>query len=462
MSATELESHSSPTVDGYEATGATSAALQASIRRQEAGGPVEALPSGLYEVAPKAIELRSRGVLRGDGAMRTVLRVPSASVGRVVSTQNFEEWDRGTAGLWSHTGVPTGVEVRDLGVHGGGDNNDNPHEYDGDLTYRLDGISVFSPGAVIDSVQVFKCEGNGIRYNRGFEPRYGLWKWSDKEVAEIYNAHVVQCLTGIFIAGSADGILRDCTIAACRDACLKIEGGAWNISNVHAYGCIMDDANEDHGVGIINGKPDGLSGPNYFGSQIQADNCRVGFRNYTAGTTMTQFIGKLCRDVSLDIRRSMTVGDFTVESMTQANAVGINIHQDAQFTRLNGGTMSIGTDTGKGIVCLADGCVINMQSYWGGNLDNTALVYGKAAVTGPPAIPAIKPNGGLIDIYVNGCENGLKIEDIGYGNTIIVRHGNLVTNPVVLGSGLTVTDLQNRKNTVKAFNILTNTVTFTT
>ena len=444
MSAQELESYLSPTANGFAATGAASAALQASIRQQEAGGPVDALPSGVFEVDPNVIELGSRAVLRGEGAMRTVVRVPANSSGRVVSTKDFAEWELDGTGLWSHTGVPTGVEVRNVGVYGGGANNDNPHLWDGALTYRLNGFDIHSPGAVLDSLQALACEGVGIRYNRGAAPRYGLWQWSDKEVAEIYRAHVVKCLTGILIAGSADGILKDCTIAACRDACLKIEGGAWNISNIHAYGCITADEEEDHGVGIINGTPDGQSGPNYFGSQIQADSCRIGFRNYTAGTTMTQFIGKLCREVSLDIRRTMTVGDFTIEQMTEDDVVGISIAQEAQFTRLNGGLMSMGSDTGKGIVCLANGCVINMQNYWGSNLDNTAMVYGSSTVN---------PNGGVVDIYVNGCDTGLKIEGLGKRNTIVVRHGSLVTNPVVLAGGVATSG---NRNSVISMNIDTN------
>jgi hypothetical protein len=462
MSAQELESYLSPTLDGVEAEGAVSAALQASIRQQEAGGPAEPLPSGLFEVHPNVIELGSRAVLRGDGAMRTVLRVPSNSEGRVVSTQDFEAWETAGTGLWSHTRVPTGVEVRSVGVHGGGSDTDNPDEYSGELTYRLDGFSIHSPGAVLDRVQAFRCEGYGIRYNRGNALRYGPWQWSDKEVAEISHAHVVKCLTGIHIAGSADGILRDSTIFICRDACLQVEGAAWNISNIHAAGCITDDENEDHGIGILNGAPDGLSGPNYFGSQIQADNCRIGFRNYAPGTTMTQFIGKLCRDVSLDVRKSLTCGDFTIDNMTTEDVVGIYIHQAAQFTRLNGGTMGMSSDTGTGIVCLANGCVINMENYWGGSLDNTALVYGKAAITGPPAVPAIEPSGGEVDIYVNGCDTALKIDAIGYGNKITVRHGNLVTNPVVLASGLTASTIGAKGNVVKAINIQTGATTFTT
>jgi hypothetical protein len=451
MSATELSSYLSPTVNGFESKGEVSVALQESLRQQEAGGPVDALPSGLFEVDPNVIEVGPRGVLRGEGAMRTVLRVPANSSGRVVSTKDFAEWELDGTGLWSHTGVPTCVEVRHVGVHGGGANNDNPHLWDSALTYRLNGFDIHSPGAVLDSLQAFACEGVGIRYNRGSAPRYGLWAYPDKEVAEIYRAHVVKCLTGVHIAGSADGILKDCTIAACRDACLKIEGGAWNISNVHVYGCITDDANEDHGVGIINGKPDGLSGPNYFGSQIQVDNCRVGFRNYVDGTTMSQFIGKLCREITLDIQRPLSCGDFVIESMTTANVVGIKIHQAAQFTRLDDGLMGMSVASGTGIICLANGCVINMRGYWGSNLANTALVYGASGVS---------PNGGVIDVYVNGCGTGLRVDGIGKGNRITIRHGNLVTTPVQLGSGITAAMLNSNQNVVRAYNIETGVQTF--
>jgi len=98
-----------------------------------------------------------------------------------------------------------------------------------------------------------------------------------------------------------------------------------------------------------------------------------------------------------------------------------------------------------GIQVQANFCQIELQNYWGDNLANTAIKYGASG---------INPNGGVINAYVNGCNTGLRLEGLGKGNRILIRHGTSVTNPITFASGVVLAG-----NQVQSLNVSTGVIT---
>ena len=376
------------------------------------------LPSATSRLAGDSAIMQTLTGLKGEGCEKSILRATSGATGAIVSSEDLDDciadepkWSDGNGGAL--TLPPMRLRVESIGFHGSGSNNDAPHEngasLDGSLTYDLTGLDVYSPGAEFRNLQFYKIEGTGLRYNHGaVGTRPSPRPYADKEEAEFSNLFFMNCLRGLWLQSGTDAILDNVIAAGCRDEGILVDAGASVFDLVHTYG---------NGTGVK------LNNSAHFGVlQVDADMVGLHVTGSAAYTTIDKLIVQHCITTGATISGSTEIGLIRIGTIPN-NATGVLFNGNGGGA-IYGGRCDV---TGNAAVCFD-------VRHW--PVQITARVFGDSSKTGGDAQTALKfgldvaPNGCVIDLYVAGCNIGLDIRSIGYGNTIRLRHRD-VANPVV-------------------------------
>jgi len=358
-----------------------------------AGGGVVYLPSGVYQV--NELTLKDRVSIIGDGMWKTVLLASGdIPVGdAVIKSENYDAnvtlFDTPTnAPLWRVHGAPQHMAVRELSLIGQG------YEYDGagnvwdyqpsevNIGRDINGIQLFGHASHIDNVHVTYFSGNGIDLWHGKKTKADYYTPCDTTIEHLgWIATSYITGTGVHIHNFPDGTFEKHVANYCGTG-LEIDGHAWHIDNVHAYGCT---------TGVIN------NGANYFGT-LQAENCEGnGFNNvYTdadqsaGGTSIERLIlfanNKSSGDayanfsahakvsfLQLDVAESDKTGVW----LSSLKAVGTKLHGECNITvadvtgiiLIDCQEQTAGTDTAPGQLD------INVHGWFGSNVSNTAIAF---------------------------------------------------------------------------------------
>jgi hypothetical protein len=394
------------------------------------------LPAGHVQAPREGFVLATSGALIGKGwGGQTIVRSWPGSAAPIVSSADLATWKASGRGNWSFEGVPTGLIVRDVTIDGQGGVPPNAHLWDLRAPAAAGAVELYAPGSDVVHVKVFDYPGVAVVVGQGHAPMVGWSAITDSVVTRIEGLRTNRTHAGLWVKSSGDGIADDLELIDGRDFGARFDGAAWTISRVHAagFGARPTKDDPDNGCGIINGP-----WANYYGTGIQPDNCRVGFRNYGAATSIGELIGKLCSETTVHAVRKLRIARLSIETPGGASWMqhfnpaprGVVIEPTAAGSILGDEFSEVSTGEATAAVMFsvrANQCEIrNARSSWGGMVDgNTMVEYGS---------PYERLWGSRIDVWASGCGVGVRLtHEIGLGNVIVVHHDGNCATPVDVG-----------------------------
>lgn len=363
--------------------------------------------SGTYTF--NKIILPSKATLDGYFHAKTVFQASNQTLGALIESDRYQDFSNQGV-QWDYQDSICIPKVSNLTLSGSSNVtyvNDEPYNWDKDKPYEHDAIRLFSSAPILENLHISNFRGNAVHLTRGIFPLGGNVRVHDFEKPRLRNLSVNKCFTGI-VLNAIDSLLDGYECYRVRDTALKIGAGATQVNMVHIYGVPV-------GIDVLQN-----AGMSYF-SQIEVENCKVGFRiGWGCSTSMISNLRAFTNtEVALDLGSSVVLSNAVIH--VPNDAVGINMI-NAQDSHLNGVFMGLNQkSTGVQIGQNSHRVRLELSSYGG------------------KALKVVSPVDDLdIKLSCGGSDVGVSIDNLGLRNKIDITTvgslGKVITYP---GGGTT-------------------------